>query len=200
MRIALTLAIAAIFYMTIEGAVAVWSGIVARSVALVAFGLDSAIEIAAAALVAWRVQVELRGADREHVERVDHRVRQAVGWTFLALAVYVVGDAGHALWTREAPEGSTVGLVLCVVSVVVMPALAWVKLRAASELRSRALRAEAKESLVCAYISFATLVGLALNAWRGWWWADPAAALLMVPWLVKEGLEGVRGDDCCEDD
>jgi divalent metal cation (Fe/Co/Zn/Cd) transporter len=199
LRIAFVLALVGMTWMVVEGVVAVWSGIAANSVALVAFGLDSAIELAAAALVTWRVQVELRGADRERVEHVDHAVRRGIGVTFFALALYVVVDAGHALFTGESSETSAIGLALCLASVLLMPTLAWGKLRAARELGSRALRAEAKESIACAYLAFTTLLGLAFNAWRGWSWADPLAALLMVPWLVHEGIEGVRGGEHDDD-
>ena len=107
----------------------------------------------------------------------------------------VVGQAGATLRTARAPEESLVGLALAGLSLVIMPLLSWGKLRAARRIGSAALRAEAKETLACSYLSFALLLGLGTNTALGWWWADPAAALLMVPWLVKEGLEGIRGDE-----
>ncbi len=183
-------------YNVIEAVIALWSGVAAGSIALVGFGLDSIIELAAAAALLWRLAVEARGADQEHIERVERRVHRFVGVTFLFLAVYVVGQAGWTLWTQDAPRESMVGIVLAIASLVIMPVVAWGKLRAADKLASRALRAEAKETLACSYLSFALLVGLGANAAWGWWWADPLAALLMVPWLVKEGLEGVRDHGC----
>ena len=163
--------------------------------ALVGFGLDSLIEMAAAAFMLWRLAVEVRGASAAQIARTERRVHLFVGVTFILLAVYVIGQAGITLRTARAPDASVVGLVLASLSLVIMPLLSWGKLRAAGRIGSAALRAEAKETLACSYLSFALLLGLGANAALGWWWADPVAALLMVPWLVKEGLEGIRGDD-----
>lgn len=183
-------------YNAVEGVVAVGAGIAAASIALVGFGLDSYIELAAGGALLWRLRVEARGADRETVERTERRVHRFIGGTFLALALYVTGQAAWVLWRAEAPEESRLGIALAAVSLVVMPLIAWGKLRAAGELGSAALRAEARETLACSYLSFTLLLGLVLNAAAGWWWADPGAALLMVPWLVKEGREGLAGDEC----
>ncbi len=199
-RIAIGLVSATLVYNIVEAIIALWSGAVADSVALLGFGLDSGIETAAAAVVLYRLWVEYRGADGVQVAQLEHRVHQFVGATFLVLVIYVVGQAGWTLWTREAPAESFVGIVLAVVSLVTMPLVSLGKLKAAKELGSAALRAEAKETLACSYLSFALLLGLGANAAMGWWWADPVAALLMVPWLVKEGREGLSGDDCgCHD-
>lgn len=192
------LVVVTMLYNLIEAGIALWSGAQAASIALVGFGLDSVIELAAATVLLWRLVVVSRGADRETVERTEHRVRVFVGATFLLLAVYVLGEASWTLFSHEAPDESIVGIVLAAVSLLVMPLVAWRKLRAARELESAALRAEAKETLACSYLSFTLLLGLAANATRGWWWADPIAALCMVPWLIKEGREGLEGDD--EDD
>ena len=182
-------------YNVLEAIVALWSGSVADSIALLGFGLDSVIETAAASLLLWRLVVEARGADRERVERSERRVHRFVGLTFLLLAAYVSIEALSTLWGRNPPAESRVGMLLAGASLIAMPTIAWWKLRAARAIGSRALRAEAKETLACSYLSLALLLGLAANAALRWWWADPAAALLMVPWLVKEGLEGVRGED-----
>jgi len=125
-------------------------------------------------------------------------VHRFVGATFVALALYILAQAGWTLWTREAPEESLVGIILAVASLVIMPLVSWGKLHTAKVINSAALRAEAKETLACSYLSFTLLLGLVANAAAGWWWADPMAALLMVPWLVKEGLEGLRDEPCCE--
>jgi divalent metal cation (Fe/Co/Zn/Cd) transporter len=194
-RIALGLVIATMLYNVAEAVLAIWAGTTADSIALVGFGLDSVIECIAAGALLWRLSAN---ADDEIIQHArERRVHRIVGATFLALAAYVVVQAGWILAVREAPEESTLGLVLAVASLVVMPLVAWGKLRAARELGSAALRAEAKETLACSYLSLTLVVGLGANAWLGWWWADPAAALLMVPWLVKEGREGLRGDPCC---
>jgi len=184
-------------YNLVEGVLAVAAGVAARSIALVGFGLDSYIELAAAGALFWRLRVEARGAERPEVERVERRVRRFIGGTFIALALYVTGQSAWVLWRAAAPAESPLGIGLAVASLLVMPLIAWGKLRAARELGSASLRAEARETLACSYLSFTLLVGLAANAVAGWWWADPAAALLMVPWLVKEGVEGLRAEDCC---
>jgi divalent metal cation (Fe/Co/Zn/Cd) transporter len=199
-RRALILVGATAAYNAVEAVIALWSGVVADSIALVGFGLDSIIELAAAAALLWRLAVEAGGADHERVERIEHRVHRFIGGTFIALAVYVVGQAGWTLWMKDAPEESLTGILLAVASLVIMPLVAWAKLRTADALGSKALRAEAKETLACSYLSFALLIGLVANATVGWWWMDPVAALVMVPWLIKEGREGIRGEDCCDDD
>lgn len=195
-RIALWLVTATLVYNIIEAVVALWAGTEADSIALFGFGLDSLIETAAAMLLLWRLRVEAKGADHETVERVERRVHLFVGITFLVLALYVTVQAGWTLWEADPPEESVVGIILAAVSLTVMPLVSWGKLRAAKEIGSGALRAEAKETLACSYLSFALLLGLVLNAVAGWWWADPVAALVMVPWLIKEGMEGVKGEEC----
>ena len=194
-RVALGLVSGTLGYNVIEAVVALWAGAVAESVALLGFGLDSVIEMGAATFMLWRLTVEVRGASTEQIVRTERRVHLFVGVTFILLAVYVVVQAGVTLHTGRAPEESVVGLVLAGLSLVIMPLLSWGKLHAARRIGSAALRAEAKETLACSYLSFALLLGLGANAALGWWWADPAAALLMVPWLVREGLEGIRGDE-----
>ena len=173
------------------------SGAAAESVALLGFGFDSLIETAAAAVLLWRLRLEARGAAPETLARSERRVHRFVGWTFLALAAYVVVQSAWTLWTRDPPRESPLGIALAGASLILMPLVSLGKLRAAREIGSAALRAEARETLACSYLSLTLLVGLGANALAGWWWADPAAALLMVPWLVREGLEGVRGEECC---
>lgn len=181
-------------YNVVEAVVAVGSGIEAHSVALVGFGLDSVVELAASAFALWRIRAVAAGRGHDEVEAVEHRVHRLVGITFLLLAAYVVLQGAWVLWKQDAPEESAIGIVLATASLVTMPLIAWRKLAAADALGSRALRAEAKETLACAYLSLTLLLGLVANAAVGWWWADPVAALLMVPWLIKEGVEGVRGE------
>ena len=199
-RIALWLVATTLVYNVAEAVIALVAGVEADSIALFGFGLDSVIETAAALMMLWRLAIEARGADVETIERTEHVVHRFVGGTFLALALYVTGQAGWNLWAQEAPQESVVGMVLAAASLVIMPLVSWGKLRAAREIGSASLRAEARETLACSYLSFALLLGLVANAAAGWWWADPVAALLMVPWLIKEGREGLRGEGCCDDD
>ena len=187
-----------IAYNVVEAVVALAAGVVAGSVALVGFGLDSVIEVTASGAAQWRLRSDLDMARRE---RAEHTTLRIIGWSFLALAAYVVFDSAKALLRREPPERSVVGLVLLALSAVVMPVLARAKRRVAREMSSRALDAEATQTSLCAYLSVIALAGVALNATLGWWWADPVAAIAMVPIIAKEGLEGVRVQpcDCCAD-
>jgi divalent metal cation (Fe/Co/Zn/Cd) transporter len=182
-------------YNTVEAVVSIAAGLVAGSVALLSFGVDSGIEVTASVAAQWRLQADLDPELRERVERITHRI---IGASFLALALYVAVDSVTTLWQREAPQASRVGLVILVLSVVVMPVLARAKRRVALALKSRALEADAAQTSLCAYLSVIALAGVGLNAALGWWWADPVAALLMVPIITKEGLEGVRGEAECD--
>jgi divalent metal cation (Fe/Co/Zn/Cd) transporter len=196
LRIALALIALTAAYNALEAVIALAAGLRAGSIALIGFGLDSVIELAAALAVLYRMEAERRGAARERVEQAERRVRRFVGWTFVLLAGYVTLEAALGLWHREAPRESVLGIVLAAVSLMVMPVLAWGKLRTARALGSRALVAEAKETLACAYLSACLLLGLVLHAVLGWWWADPVAALAMVPWLLHEAREAMEDDPC----
>ena len=181
----------------VESVVAVSAGYIAGSPALVGFGLDSVIETIAASALYRRLRAELRGTTGEKIEDQERLALRIVGVTFLLLAAYIVYEAGTTLWNREAPDESAIGIALATLSLIVMPALAFAKLRAGQKLESRALIADSKETFVCSYLSLALLLGLGANALFGVWWADPVAALLMLPWVAKEGLEafGDDGDD-----
>jgi divalent metal cation (Fe/Co/Zn/Cd) transporter len=198
-RIGLWLVATTMAYNVIEAGVALWFGAAAASVALFGFGLDSLIECAAAGVLLWRLSLETRGVDAHTLEFAERRVQRVVGGTFMALAAYVTVQSVSTLWQLEAPRESRIGIALATASLVIMPLVAWGKLRAAREIGSAALRAEAKETLACSYLSFALLLGLVANAAAGWWWADPAAALAMVPWLIREAFEGLRGESCDDD-
>lgn len=176
---------------TIEAVAALVLGIRASSVALTAFGLDSVIEIAAACTLLWRLRLEFRGETETTVERAERKALRLVGWTFLLLAAYVTVRAGLMLLRGQPAETSALGIALAVAALAVMGTLAWAKLRAAALIGSRALRAEARESIACMYLSAALLVGLSVHSLFGWWWGDPLAALAMVPWLVHEGREAL---------
>jgi divalent metal cation (Fe/Co/Zn/Cd) transporter len=180
----------------VEGVIAVAAGVPASSVALIGFGIDSFVETVSAAVVGWRLRAELAGdPDDERIERLERGAGRIAGGLLLGVAVYVVIDAGRRLlgFGAEARE-SVVGVVLTAVSSVVMPLLGRAKLRTAQALGSAAMRADAYETMACAWLSLTTLAGLGLNAAFGWWWTDPLAALAIVPLVVREGLEGWRGE------
>lgn len=180
----------------LEGVIAVTAGILAGSVALTGFGVDSWIETASGVVVGWRLRQELRGrslSKAEHLERVASRV---AGGLLFALSAYIVLEAvRRLLGFGEPAQESIVGIVLTSVSLAAMPFLGWMKLKTARELGSTALRADAYETIACAWLSFTTLAGLTLNAVLGWDWADPLAALVLVPLLLREGWESWREAD-----
>jgi divalent metal cation (Fe/Co/Zn/Cd) transporter len=180
----------------IEGLIAVSAGVAAGSVALIGFGLDSFIEVTAAGILLWRLELPDHDAGAERREATAHRV---VGMTFLLLAAYIGAQTVYTLTVGDEPEVSAIGLALAIISLAVMPGLGLTKRWNARKLRSRALIAESTETLICSYLSFTLFIGLGANAAFGWWWADIAAALAMVPWIVKEGMEGLRGEACEED-
>jgi divalent metal cation (Fe/Co/Zn/Cd) transporter len=185
-------------YNTIEALVSLAAGAVAGSVALVSFGVDSTIEVGAACAAQFRLRVDKDIVRRETAERVTHRL---IGASFLLLAAYVVLDAARSLLLQHAPDSSRVGVTLLALSVVVMPLLARAKRKVAVTLDSGALAADAAQTSLCAYLSLIALAGVGLNALLGWWWADPVAALAMVPIIVKEGVDGLRArstsTQCC---
>jgi divalent metal cation (Fe/Co/Zn/Cd) transporter len=177
-------------YNALEGLIAIVAGLAAGSVALTGFGVDSVIEVTSGVLLWWRLRAELGSAPLGPA--VEARAARWAGILLLGLAVFLVVESARRLFTQDRPEESIVGIGLTAVSLVVMPLLARAKLRTARALDSRALRADAHETIVCAWLSLTTLCGLALNAAFGWWWADPLAALAMVPLVVREGVEAVR--------
>jgi divalent metal cation (Fe/Co/Zn/Cd) transporter len=177
-----------------ECVIALGAGFLAGSVALVGFGFDSAIEVASSLAAIWRLHHEADAARRTITER---RALRVIGVCFLSLAGYVLYDALASLASGSPPERSTPGLVLAALSLIVMPLLARAKRRVAVCLDSGALEAETRQTEICAYLSAILLAGLGLNAWLGWWWADPVAGLLMTPLIAREGWEAVRGRTCC---
>jgi divalent metal cation (Fe/Co/Zn/Cd) transporter len=174
----------------LEAFVAIGAGVVAGSIALVGFGLDSIIETVSGVTLLWRLRQ--RGELEAHAES---RALRTVGLTFFALAAYVGYESVSNLWLRQRPEESIVGIALAGVSLVVMPLLGRAKLRVAREMGSRALAADAMETFLCSLLSATLLAGLLLNAALGWWWADPVAALVMVGFMIHEGVEAFRPED-----
>ncbi len=180
---------------TLEGLVAIAAGAIAGSVSLVGFGVDSFIEVTSGAALLWRMSADADEHRRERIERITLRI---VGACFLALAVYVGYEAASDLLRKKAPEHSLPGIILACVSLVVMPLLSRAKRGVASNLKSAAMRADAKQTQFCTYLSAILLGGLVLNAALDLWWADPVAGLLMMPIIAQEGVEGLRGDTCCD--
>jgi divalent metal cation (Fe/Co/Zn/Cd) transporter len=181
-------------YNSLEGVLAIGAGLLADSIALVGFGTDSLIELTAGVAALWRLGADLNPGRRERVERQTLRL---IGFCFLALAAYVSFEAIHALVAGTAPERTALGIGIAAASLLVMPFLARAKRIVAFQLGSGALAAEAKQTLMCTYLSAILLMGLGLNALWGWWWADPVAGLAMVPLIAWEGLEGIRGRSAC---
>lgn len=179
---------------SLEALIAIGAGLVAGSIALVGFGLDSIIEVSSGAAVLWRLHMDAP----EKRERAEQIALKLVGVSFLLLAAYVAFDATKSLITREPPEASYIGIGLAALSLVVMPLLARAKRTVAASINSRALQADSRQTDICAYLSAILLGGLLLNALFGWWWADPVAALVMTPIIVKEGIEALRGETCCD--
>ncbi|MFF0578179.1 cation transporter [Streptosporangium saharense] len=181
---------ATITYNVVEAVVAVTAGTIASSAALVGFGLDSVVEVASAAAVAW----QFSAADHERRERAALRV---IALSFFALAAYVTADAVRALLGVGEAGHSTTGLVLAALSLVIMPLLSLAQRRAGRELGSVSAVADSRQTLLCTYLSAVLLAGLALNSLFGWSWADPVAALVIAAVAVREGLQAWRGDVCC---
>jgi divalent metal cation (Fe/Co/Zn/Cd) transporter len=184
----------------VEGVVAIAAALAAGSVALLAFGIDSFVECTSGAILIWRLHAEKTAKDTEAIEKLDRRAHQLVGWSLFALAAWVIFDASKALYTREHPDPSIVGMVLLVLSLAAMYWLAKAKRRAAAALKSRALEADAFQTSACFWLSVVGLAGVGLNAAFGLWWADPVAGIGIAALLVKEGREGLRGESCCDGD
>lgn len=178
--------------MTIEGAVGLWAGIAAASIALVGFALSSVVEGLASVIVIWRFW-----GKRALSEEAERQAQKAVAVSFWLLAPYVAFEAVHKLISGSEPKTSVVGIVLTGIAVVLMPLFGVAKLRVGKRLGSGATAGEGTQNLLCAYLSVAVLGGLAANALLGWWWADPAAALFIAAVAVREGFENWRGEDCC---
>jgi divalent metal cation (Fe/Co/Zn/Cd) transporter len=177
-----------------EGLVGVLAGVFAGSISLVGFGIDSFIEVASGATLLWRMSVDADVHRREKNEKASLRL---VGVCFLALAAYIAYAAASDLWSREAPRHSTAGILLALVSLAVMPLLSRAKKRVGRELGSAAMHADARQTDFCVYLSAILLMGLALNWLAGWWWADPFAALVMVPIIAREAVNALRAKPCC---
>jgi divalent metal cation (Fe/Co/Zn/Cd) transporter len=182
---------------SLEAIVALKAGWTGHSVALVGFGLDSAIEVTSGAAVLWRLHQD---HDPRRLAAAERRALQVVGWCFIALALYITADSATTLWRREIPARSWAGIAVAVFSIVFMPLLARAKRRVAADLRSAAVQADSKQTELCAWLSVILLAGVGLNRGFGWWWADPIAGLAMVPIVLIEGRRALQGKQCCHDE
>jgi len=180
---------ASLAWTSLEAIAGIVAGVMAGSIALIGFGADSVIEVASSAVLLWRLNHEF-GEQREHM------ALRLVSVSFLLLAAYVGWEAIESLVKHQPPSVSYFGIVFSILCLIVMPLLARAKRRVAVRLNSRAMEADSKQSSICAYLAAILLCGLALNALLGWWWADPVAALVMLPIIIKEGIEGLRGESC----
>ncbi|MCW2680859.1 MAG: cation efflux protein [Frankiales bacterium] len=189
-RRARLLAGASVSYNLVEGVIAIGAGLVAGSVALIGFGLDSAIEVSSGLIILWQFRHLLP-------ESREQKALRLIAVSFLALAAYVSFESLRALVTGSEPEASPVGIALALASVTVMPFLAWAQRRTGRALHSSSVVADSNQTLLCTYMSVALLVGLGLNAALGWWWADPVAGLVIAAIALKEGRDAWRGQGCC---
>ena len=189
-RRAQLLAGASVTYNAVEGVIAVAAGLVAGSVALIGFGLDSAVEVSSGLIILWQFRHRLP-------ESREQQALRFIALSFFALAAYVSFESVRALVTGAEPEASPVGIALACASLTFMPFLAWGQRRTGRALHSGSVVADSNQTLLCTYMSAVLLVGLALNAVFGWWWADPAAGLVIAAIALKEGREAWRGEGCC---
>ncbi|MGC5225104.1 cation diffusion facilitator family transporter [Micromonospora sp. DT81.3] len=176
-----------ITYNVLEAIIAITAGVLASSAALIGFGLDSVVEVLSAVAIAW----QFTRKDPERWEKVTVR---AIGLAFFALAAYVTIDAIVSLVSQEGPEHSPLGIGITALSLLVMPLLAWFEIRTGRELGSKSVLADARQLLLCVYLSGAVFIGLILNSLFGWWWADSVAALIVAALAVREGIEAWTGD------
>jgi divalent metal cation (Fe/Co/Zn/Cd) transporter len=203
-RLALLLTYITLGWMTIEGAASLLLGWASKSLLLEAFGIDSVIELFSAVVLLWRLRIEASGtATFEHVNLVERRAARLIGYSLYVLVAYVILNSGYGLFiakritdTHESVWGILIGLV----AKIGMPILAAYKLKVAARLNSRALRADAIESITCGYLSIVLMIGLAATWLLGWWWLDSIAALALIPFLIKEGRAAISGESCCRCD
>lgn len=197
-RAALRLETLTIGWMVVEASASIGAGVVAGSVLLLAFGADSVIELISAGVLYHRLRKEADGtANAAEIEALEHRAARIAGYLLYALAAYVVLQSGYGLLHRHTAETSPVGLAVALVAALGMPVLARAKIRVADRIGSKALRADAMETFTCGFLSWILLAGLVANALLHWWWLDSVVALVLVPFLVKEGREAMEGGCSC---
>lgn len=205
LRLGIWIEMGTIVWMIVEASIAIGIGFATRSVSLQGFGIDSIVELIAGGILLWRLLVEQRGGSLERIEHAERRASWVTAISLFALAAYIVGDSALTFSSGTRPEASLWGVGLAVIAAIIMPLLWRGKLRIAKRIGSAALRADAACSVTCAYMSLTLLIGLLLNRFLGWWWADPLAALGLVYFLLQEGREALHeartGESCsCADE
>ena len=204
-RLGIWIELIALFWMVIEASIAITTGFATHSVSLEGFGIDSIIELVAGSILLWRLLVEQRGGSIEAVSQAERRASWITGISLFGLALYIVGQSAFAILTQSRPQTSWWGIGLAIAAAIIMPLLWQGKLRVAKRIGSTALKADAVCSVTCAYMSFTLLIGLLLNKFFGFWWADSLAALALVYFIVREGREALHeartGETCsCDGD
>lgn len=193
---ALLLSYFTVGYNILEGIASIVAGLLTGNIALVGFGFDSAIESFSGAVLIWRLTMHGRIPEEEE-ERVEKRAVKLVGMSFFVLAAYVFFEAAKKLYFHEHAEPSLLGIVIAILSIIIMPALSWAKLRTAKRIGSAALKADSRQTFLCSLLSVALLLGLGLNYFFGLWWADPVGAFVMLFLIIREGIETLKEEKCC---
>lgn len=193
-RRALRLSYFTVGYNLLEGAVSVFAGLLAGSIALIGFGLDSFVESLSGGVMIWRFR-KRRGLSEDEEEAVEWKATRLVAYTFFILGAYVLYESAKRLYLQEMPSPSLLGIIIAIISAILMPILFYWKYQTGKLLNSRCLIADSKETLACFFLSIALLIGLSLNYVFGLWQADPIIGLVIVAFLVREGYETLRGEE-----
>lgn len=195
-RKALLLSYFTVGYNILEGLISLAAGYWAGSIALVGFGLDSFVESLSGSVMIWRFGRH-QGLSAEEEERIEKKAVKIVGYTFLVLGAYVCYESLKKLYFQEAPAPSLLGIIIALASLIIMPVLFYLKYQTGKSLKSLSLMTDSKQTLICAFLSLALLVGLGLNYWYGIWQADPVIGLLIVILLVREGYKALTAEKLC---
>jgi len=191
---ALKLSYFTVGYNIFEGLISIGAGIIASSIALAGFGIDSFIESLSGGIMIWRFSIS-KSLSRKQEEKIEEKAVKLIGYTFFIFGLYVLYESVSKLYFHEKPGPSLIGIIIALVSCIVMPLLFYMKYQTGKALNSKALIADSKETLACVFLSFSLLVGLSLNYLFGIWWADPAVGLIIVFFLFREGKEALAGDN-----
>ncbi len=193
---ALILSYVTVVYNIIEGVASIMAGVIANSIALVSFGVDSFIESLSGSVMIWRFRKH-ESLTEEQVEKMEQKAIKLVGYSFIILGLYVLYESGSKLYFQEKPEPSLLGLIIAILSLIIMPFLAYMKHNTGKKLNSKSLVADSKQTYICTIMTITLLIGLGLNFFYGIWWADPAAGLIIALFLFKEGYSALTEKELC---